>query len=445
MALQSTGIILRQETNADLTTKGAELTFQELDENFIFIYEDLKALSGSSNLPAWVVSTTYSQNVVVSYDGLIWKYVNASPSAGVVPGSDPLFWVQLAPTELTHVQNSDTKLAEGTADEVSAFEIRTFIDASTSGDNIGNTDLILTDSIRTLDLSTGKFVFANGKVIHGTDLLLPYALSVEGFSQSIGGIFSASSGLKAIVGSDSTGTGISGDTISGVAVLATATGNGTALKSVRTAGLSNHSVGKILIEPTDTASNSDSSIFEVNSSTLGSMPLPRMTTTQKNAIVSPATGLFVFDTTTNRPEYYNGTFWQGISMRFMQVFFTQWNPTSGQTVAFGSVAGTPQLASTSPAPHEITMHGNGVIRGCDFSTFAAGLAGTNQAWSLYVRHNGTDYLVQTVSSAATVRTFSNTSLNIPYVNGDIVRMIFVNPTWTTTPTQIVGGGNLILQ
>lgn len=445
MALQSDNLILRQETNAPNTTKGAELTFEELDNNFIFIYEDLKALQGSGALPAWVVSTTYSLNTVVSFDGFIWKYVNASPSAGVVPGSDPLFWVQMVPAELTHLQNSDTKLAEGTADEVTALEIRSFLDAAVSGVNIGNSDLTLTDSVRTLDLSTGKFVFANGKVILGTDLSLPYALSVEGLTQSLSGIFSVSSGLSAVVGSDDTGNGISGKTVNGVAVLATATANGTALKSVRTAGLSHHSIGKVLIEPTDTGSNSDSSILEVNSSTLGSMPLPRMTTTQKNAIVSPATGLFVFDTTTNRPEYFNGSFFQGLATRFLQVFFSQWNPTSGQTVAFGSVASTPQLASLTPAPFEVVMRGNGVVRGCDFTTFTAGVAGTNQAWSLYVRHNGTDYLVQTVSVSATVRTFSNTSLNIPYVAGDIVRMILINPTWTTSPTQVSGGGFLTLQ
>lgn len=445
MALESTGIILREETNPDLTTKSAELTFQELDTNFILIYEDLKALSGSGALPEWEESTTYSSNVVISYDGLIWKYVNSTPSAGVVPGSDPLFWVQLAPTDLTHVQNSDIKLAEGTDNEVTAFEIRSFLDAAVSGVNIGNSDLTLTDSVRTLNLSTGKFVFANGKVILGTDLSVPYALSVEATTQSLSGIFSLSSGLSAVVGSDDTGNGISGKTVNGVAVLATATANGTALKSVRAAGLSCHSVGKVLIEPTDTGSNSDSSILEVNSSTLGSMPLPRMTTTQKNAIVSPATGLFVFDTTTNRPEYFNGSFFQGLSTRFIQVFFSQWNPTSGQTVAFCSVASTPQLASLTPAPFEVVMRGNGVIRGCDFTTFTAGVAGTNQAWSLYVRHNGTDYLVQTVSVSATVRTFSNTSLNIPYIAGDIVRMVLINPTWTTSPTQVSGGGFLTLQ
>jgi hypothetical protein len=37
-----------------------------------------------------------------------------------------------------------------------------------------------------------------------------------------------------------------------------------------------------------------------------------MTTTQKNAIVSPTTGLEVFDSTLNAPQYYNGTSWLSI-------------------------------------------------------------------------------------------------------------------------------------
>jgi hypothetical protein len=34
-----------------------------------------------------------------------------------------------------------------------------------------------------------------------------------------------------------------------------------------------------------------------------------MTTTQKNAIATPVTGLMVYDTTLNRPCFYDGTTW----------------------------------------------------------------------------------------------------------------------------------------
>jgi hypothetical protein len=47
---------------------------------------------------------------------------------------------------------------------------------------------------------------------------------------------------------------------------------------------------------------------EIQSTTKGFLP-PRMTTTQKNAIASPATGLMVYDTTLNLMALYNGTTW----------------------------------------------------------------------------------------------------------------------------------------
>jgi hypothetical protein len=185
-----------------------------------------------------------------------------------------------------------------------------------------------------------------------------------------------------------------------------------------------------------------SSLVQVDSTTQGVL-LPRMTTTQRDAIGTPATGLEIYNTTTNRKEVYNGAYWQGISTRFLQVMHGSFGPTSGQTVAFGQATNAPTVATN--AYFEITMRGNGVIRGCDLNMLVGGTAGTNENWSLYVRHQGTDYLVATVGSTAVVRKFSNTTLNIPYVDGDIVRMIYVNPTWVTPPTSVTAAGFLTLQ
>ena len=55
----------------------------------------------------------------------------------------------------------------------------------------------------------------------------------------------------------------------------------------------------------------DSAVLDLNSTTRGFLP-PRMTTTQKNAIASPAAGLQVYDTTLNQMSYYNGTTWTNI-------------------------------------------------------------------------------------------------------------------------------------
>lgn len=51
--------------------------------------------------------------------------------------------------------------------------------------------------------------------------------------------------------------------------------------------------------------------LEVVSTTKGFLP-PRMTTTQKNAIASPAAGLVVYDSTTNKLCCYNGSTWNDL-------------------------------------------------------------------------------------------------------------------------------------
>jgi len=52
----------------------------------------------------------------------------------------------------------------------------------------------------------------------------------------------------------------------------------------------------------------ESAQLQIESTTKGFLP-PRMTTTQKNAITTPAAGLQVYDSTLNQMSYYNGTTW----------------------------------------------------------------------------------------------------------------------------------------
>jgi hypothetical protein len=57
-----------------------------------------------------------------------------------------------------------------------------------------------------------------------------------------------------------------------------------------------------------TGNPSNSAILQADSTTKGFLP-PRMTTTQRNAIASPAAGLVVYDNTDNKHYGYNGTTW----------------------------------------------------------------------------------------------------------------------------------------
>jgi hypothetical protein len=58
----------------------------------------------------------------------------------------------------------------------------------------------------------------------------------------------------------------------------------------------------------NTTASAASAQVQIDSTTKGFLP-PRMTTTQRNAIASPAAGLIVYDTTLNLPHFFNGTIW----------------------------------------------------------------------------------------------------------------------------------------
>jgi hypothetical protein len=67
--------------------------------------------------------------------------------------------------------------------------------------------------------------------------------------------------------------------------------------------------GQGLAVNTDGSTANVSSLFEVKSTNRGVL-LSRMTTAQRDAILTPATGLIVYNTSTNEFNYYDGTAWQ---------------------------------------------------------------------------------------------------------------------------------------
>lgn len=87
----------------------------------------------------------------------------------------------------------------------------------------------------------------------------------------------------------------------------------------------NHSLG------IGTAAPSSTAILDLTSTTKGLLP-PRMTTAQRDAIASPATGLTIYNTTTSRLEVRNSTAWSA--------YVSQDDKAIGSSVALGTSATT---------------------------------------------------------------------------------------------------------
>jgi hypothetical protein len=161
--------------------------------------------------------------------------------------------------------------------------------------NIGRTDLLITQSTGVATFS--NTVYSNGSFksyIAAQTALRTYAkeavVEISSY-QSIGGSpYTKTTDI--VANADST--------VASQMRLLTTTGAGTP-----TTALFINSIGSINI---GTTSSDASARLQVDSTTQGFLP-PRMTTTQKLAIGTPAAGLMVYDTTLNQMSYYNGTLW----------------------------------------------------------------------------------------------------------------------------------------
>jgi hypothetical protein len=107
---------------------------------------------------------------------------------------------------------------------------------------------------------------------------------------------------------------------------------------------------------------SPSAILELRSSVRGLLT-PRMTTAERNAVASPATGLLIFNTTTNEFNVYNGSAWVS--------YFSFASVTSGGVPYFNSSS---SMASSSVLAANAVVIGGGA--GAAPSTIGAGTSTT---------------------------------------------------------------------
>src|SRR6185295_13914962 len=173
-----------------------------------------------------------------------------------------------------------------------------------TGDSIGGSINFTTGNITgagsghstrggSITLSSGNYSTGGGAIGGGITLTSGNSGGGGGFAQGGSILLTAGSG------------GSAGDTGGSITLTSNTVANGGNLTLTGTAA----SRGQVTIGG---SSPSASASLDIQSTTRGFLP-PRMTTTQKNAISSPATGLIVYDTTLNFLQEYNGTIWTGVS------------------------------------------------------------------------------------------------------------------------------------
>lgn len=155
--------------------------------------------------------------------------------------------------------------------------------------------------------------------------------------------------------------------------------------------------GNVLIGTTSSAA---SAILQADSTTKGFLP-PRMTTTEKNAIASPASGLVVYDSTLNVLNFYNGSSWTSgssggtvTSVAALTLGTTGTDLTS--TVATGTT--TPVITLNVPTA---SATNRGALSSTDWNTF----------------NNKQNTLSLTTIGTSGPATLVGSTLNIPQYSG----------------------------
>lgn len=118
------------------------------------------------------------------------------------------------------------------------------------------------------------------------------------------------------------------------------------------------------------------------------------------------------------------------------------SPVDAQTIFFGSTA---FASSTTATEARLYVPRTGAIKAA-YVICRASTVGSGEAWELFIRKNDTtDTSIQSITSTANPRVWSNTGLNVSVTAGDFIEIKSVNPTWATNPTNVACGGVVYIE
>jgi hypothetical protein len=231
-------------------------------------------------------------------------------------------------------QNQFNGSVNGTITHLAGLQILGNYKGSTGIATITNAYGLL---INNIDDYTSGFAFTNrwgiyqagasdsnyfaGKIVTGSTTVSTFQLDVNGTAR-VTGLFLADAGIN-LTGSATFGSALR-ITLSNNAGLirSVLSGGGGTVDLIKLNSSNQIEIGGVNLQDTTFPSGYStivgnttrvvSSIFTINSTTLGFLP-PRMTTAQKNAITTPATGLMLYDTTLNKLCVYTGAAWETVT------------------------------------------------------------------------------------------------------------------------------------
>lgn len=185
-----------------------------------------------------------------------------------------------------------------------------------------------------------------------------------------------------------------------------------------------------------------SAILNMDSSTRGFLP-PRLTTAQRDAISNPATGLQIYNSTTNLVNFYNGTSWQAFGTAGAGL--TSLNTLTGSSQNFATgTTGTDFNISSSGTTHtfnipDASASTRGLINASLYNTFNSKLSPSLTSGYTYV---GNASGVATAVPLSGDLTLSNTG--IATISNNAVSNVKVSDVAfskiTGLPTTLAGYG-----
>ena len=194
------------------------------------------------------------------------------------------------------------------------------------------------------------------------------------------------------------------------------------------------SAQNVAINATGAAPNA-SAMLDISSTSMGFL-MPRMTTVQRTAIAAPATGLKVYDTTTNSFWYYNGAIWVQIGGAGGDWLLT--GNTLAGTEFIGSINAQPFIVRTTNTERMRVLATGQVGIGTTTPGYQLTLGATGDVFAI---QNQASFTARNAASAYETYLWPRWSDNIMYLNYGSSGFNIRNNA--SVPTMFMTAGNFV--